>query len=435
MRNSAATDIAAAIAALRPGLRPATASAPAALGTGVIEDATHVLGAGPVAWAVEWGARALETVVLKESERTDLPVQAIHRTCEALLLEILARLGGNDFHPDLTYTYRQIAASAAEQAVPFDIVVRSMRDCQQLWLEQLLARMRPALPAEALAAVPLTVAEIMDGAITLVVGDYLAERERLAEGRAAWQRATVQAILDRRPIDTGRTERDLGLTLGHHHTAIVLWRPGGATGPRLGRVAAQFADRLPGATLLTITADGERLWAWLSRARRLGGREREALTSVRPALAGTRAVIGPSAPGIDGFRRTHLQALDAARVVESTPAPDDVTDWHTVSLSAVISADLERVRWYVEETLGPLAQDDAAAAEHRATLLSYLETGQSLVRSAAEQHVHRNTIVYRMHRIEELLPAPLTERRLEIHLALRLAVQYGARALHRPQAD
>ncbi|MEU3930618.1 hypothetical protein AB0E85_00940 [Streptomyces sp. NPDC029044] len=71
-----------------------------------------------MAWAVEWGARALDTVVLKESERTDLPVQAIHRSCEALLLEILTRLSGHDFQPDVTDTYLQIAASAAEQAVP-----------------------------------------------------------------------------------------------------------------------------------------------------------------------------------------------------------------------------------------------------------------------------------------------------------------------------
>lgn len=435
MRKPAAGDIAAAITALSPGPRPRAASARAALGTDALEEATRVLGPGPVAWAVEWGARALETVVLKESERTDLPVQAIHRSCEALLLEILARLAGHDFQPDVTDTYRQIAASAAEQAVPFDTVVRSMRECQRLWLEQLLARMGPTLPAEALAAVPLTVAEVMDSTITLVVGDYLAERERLAEGRAAWQRATVQAILDRRPLDIDRAERDLGLTLGHHHTGIVLWRPGGATGPRLNRVAAQFADRLPGATLLTVTAEGDRLWAWLSRALRPGDREREALASVRPALAGTRAVIGPSAPGTDGFRRTHLQALDTARVVEATPTPDDVTDWHTVSLPATVSADLERVRWYVQETLGPLAKDDPTAAEHRATLLSYLETGQSLIRTAEEQHVHRNTIVYRMHRIEELLPAPLSEQRLQIHLALRLAVQYGARTRHRPQTD
>jgi hypothetical protein len=76
-------------------------------------------------------------------------------------------------------------------------------------------------------------------------------------------------------------------------------------------VVAQFADRLPGATLLTVTAERDRLWAWLSRALRPGDREREALASVRSVLAGTRAVIGPSVPGTDGFRRTHPQALAA----------------------------------------------------------------------------------------------------------------------------
>ncbi|WP_406445267.1 helix-turn-helix domain-containing protein [Streptomyces sp. NBC_00631] len=430
MRKPAATAIAAAVASLSPEPRPRTAPARAGVDTRVVEEASLILGPGAAAWAVEWGARALESTVAQEPEHSDLPVRAIQRSCEALLLEILARLAGHDFRTDLTDCFQEIAASAAERDVPFDWVVRRMREAQQLWLEQLLDGLRPALPIEALAAVPLTVAKVMDGAITLVIGDYLAERERLAEGRAAWQRDIVNTLLDRQPVDTVRAERDLGLTLAHHHTAVVLWRPGGASGLRLTRVAAQFADRLPGATLLTVAADRDRLWAWLSRDRRPRDREQEALASVRPALPGTRAAIGPSAPGTDGFRRTHLQALDTARVAVSMPTPGDVTDWHTVSLPTVVSADLERVRWYVQETLGPLAQDNPAAAEHRATLLSYLETGLSLVRAAEEQHVHRNTIVYRMRRIEELLPTPITGGCLQIHTALSLAAQYGARVLH-----
>ncbi|MEU8683517.1 helix-turn-helix domain-containing protein [Streptomyces sp. NPDC048611] len=104
-----------------------------------------------------------------------------------------------------------------------------------------------------------------------------------------------------------------------------------------------------------------------------------------------------------------------------------MTDWHTVSLAAVAFPDPERVRWFVQETLGPLAHDGPAAAEHRATLLSYLQSGQSLVRSAKEQHVHRNTIVYRLRRIEELLPVPLADHRLQIHVALHLAAHFGTR--------
>lgn len=428
MRGPAANDIAAAVAALSPAQEAGTVSALPRLEAAVIEEAARLLGPGPVAWAVEWAARALESVVVQEAERTDLPVRAIHRTTEALLLEILARLGGHDFRPDAAADYRQVAASAAEQAVPFDTVVHSMRDCQRMWLEQLLSRMRLRLPPEALAEVPLTVAEVMDGAITLIVRDYLAEQERLAQGRAAWQRATVQAVLDRRPLHTGLAEQDLGLTLAHHHIGVVLWRPGGATGARLSRVAAQLADRLPGATLLTVAADAEHLWAWLSRVHRPSDREWQALTCVRPVLQGTRVAVGPAACGTDGFRRTHLQALDAAHAAETACAPSDVTDWHTVSLAAVAGPDPERVGWFVQETLGPLAHDDPAAAEHRATLLSYLQSGQSLVRTAQEQHVHRNTIVYRMRRIEELLPLALVDHRLQIHVALHLAAHYGTPA-------
>ncbi|MFF5148006.1 helix-turn-helix domain-containing protein [Streptomyces sp. NPDC013157] len=50
-----------------------------------------------------------------------------------------------------------------------------------------------------------------------------------------------------------------------------------------------------------------------------------------------------------------------------------------------------------------------------------METGRSPVRCAEEQHVHRNTIVYRMRRIEELPPPPITEMHLEIHTARHLA--------------
>ncbi|MFJ9249636.1 PucR family transcriptional regulator [Streptomyces sp. NPDC101776] len=421
-----ADDIAAAIAVLSPVQRPGAAPVRPTLGSEVLEEATDILGPGPVSWAVEWSARALEVIVRQEAERTELPVLAIRRAAEALLLEILARLGGHDFQPGVADNYRQIAASAAEQAVSFETVVHSIRDCQRMWLEQLLSRVRTSLAAEALAALTLTVAEVTDIAITRIVGAYLAEQDRLAQGRAARRRSTVQAVLERRPVGTDRIEGDLGLTLADHHIGVVLWRPGGATGARLSRVAAQLAGRVPGATLLTVAADGEYLWAWLSRVQRPNAREWQDLVSVRPGLEGTRVALGPPASGTEGFRRTHLQALDAARVAQARPGPDDVIDWQAISLLATAHPDPERVRWFIEETLGPLAAHDRAAAEHRATLLSYLHSSQSLVRTAEEQHVHRNTVVYRLRRIEELLPMPLADHRLQIHLALQLADGYDA---------
>jgi transposase-like protein len=115
------------------------------------------------------------------------------------------------------------------------------------------------------------------------------------------------------------------------------------------------------------------------------------------------------------------------------PRPGD--KWHLDEVFIKING-VQRYLWRAVDqdgnVLDILVQNrrDKAAARR-----FFRRTGHSLIRTAEEQHVHRNTIVYRMRRIEELLPAPLSEQRLQIHLALRLAVQYGARTWHRPQAD
>ncbi|MFG2092250.1 hypothetical protein [Streptomyces sp. NPDC048612] len=51
-------------------------------------------------------------------------------------------------------------------------------------------------------------------------------------------------------------------------------------------MAAQLADRLPGATLLTVAADGDHLWVWLSRVRHPSDRERQARLPYAPSLRG-----------------------------------------------------------------------------------------------------------------------------------------------------
>ena len=55
------------------------------------------------------------------------------------------------------------------------------------------------------------------------------------------------------------------------------------------------------------------------------------------------------------------------------------------------------------------------------TLRVFLEEGSSYVRAARRLGVHENTVTYRVHRAEELLGHPTTERQLELRVALRLA--------------
>ena len=55
------------------------------------------------------------------------------------------------------------------------------------------------------------------------------------------------------------------------------------------------------------------------------------------------------------------------------------------------------------------------------SLLSYLDNDGSLKWAAAELHVHRNTVVYRIRHAEQLLGYPARDHTSDLHVALRLA--------------
>jgi DNA-binding PucR family transcriptional regulator len=51
----------------------------------------------------------------------------------------------------------------------------------------------------------------------------------------------------------------------------------------------------------------------------------------------------------------------------------------------------------------------------------FLEEGSSFVRAGRRLGIHANTVAYRVRRAESLLGRPVTERQLELRVALRLA--------------
>jgi DNA-binding PucR family transcriptional regulator len=62
-----------------------------------------------------------------------------------------------------------------------------------------------------------------------------------------------------------------------------------------------------------------------------------------------------------------------------------------------------QLREFVREVFGALlGQENGAAADYLATLGSYFRENNSPQRAAQELHLHRNTVTYRIRRIEEL---------------------------------
>jgi DNA-binding PucR family transcriptional regulator len=147
----------------------------------------------------------------------------------------------------------------------------------------------------------------------------------------------------------------------------------------------------------------------------------ESLGDLLSASREVRMAVGVPALGPAGFRRSHLAAIDAYRVAR-TAQRTGVTGYAEVDALALLSADQERTRWFVAEKLGKLAEPGPTLDDLRETALCYLDTGRNLMETARRLHVHRNTVVYRLSKIERLLGRPLDQRPFATQAALILAM-------------
>jgi len=97
-----------------------------------------------------------------------------------------------------------------------------------------------------------------------------------------------------------------------------------------------------------------------------------------------------------------------------------------VALAGLLIDRRDAVRVWVQRTLGQLARDDQSAARLRETLRVLLEANGSYLEAATRMHVHKNTVLYRVRKAEELLGRPVTDGRLSIEVALLACDQLAA---------
>jgi len=85
---------------------------------------------------------------------------------------------------------------------------------------------------------------------------------------------------------------------------------------------------------------------------------------------------------------------------------------------------------FVARTLGTLASADP---ELRDTLRTYIRARFNASRAARALFAHRNTVLNRIQRAEEMLPLALQEHSLEVGVALEIEYWLGPRA-NRPRS-
>lgn len=274
---------------------------------------------------------------------------------------------------------------------------------------------------EVLAVTSRSITTFIDDTIAAVADIMRQERDDLTQGTHAERLTTVSLLLEGAPVARRAAEARLGYALTGSHVAAIVWGSAGVSGEQL-ELAAELALRSAGATRrLTVLATGASLWLWFPADRAPRVEELEAGLATIP---GVRVALGRPRADLDGFRQSHLEAAAVQRMMARLGTARCAGTYQDAQLVALLSDDVGRADEFIADTLGDLA---GAEPELQLTLRTYLEEQCNAARVADTLYAHRNTIVRRLARCDELLPRPLSESPVAVGAALQLLWWRGER--------
>jgi DNA-binding PucR family transcriptional regulator len=254
-----------------------------------------------------------------------------------------------------------------------------------------------------------------------LVEEFGTERERMLRSAEQLRRDTLKPILAGDPVDTDAASRRLGYELHRHHLALRV-SSGASEVEGLERAVGEAAAALAAREPLVIASGAARFDVWCGS---FDPPATEALEHYEPPPR-VRVAFGKPGTGVAGFRRSHGEAKQAARIAALVgDARPSVMSYARVELVSLLASDLPRARAFVASQLGPLAITGGTAERLRETVLAFLVSGGSPTRVAEELFVHKNTVAERIKRAEETLGRGVNESPVELEAALTLAAGLG----------
>ncbi|MGW8951925.1 PucR family transcriptional regulator [Streptomyces sp. NPDC055709] len=391
------------------------------------------LGEAPVEWALQRADAIAEEVLSKVPEHGGSPAAAttLRRVTQSAVLTGL-HLMASDFSrpvPTLAEEALEGCREFARRGIPLELVLRGVRLGHAQLAHGLAVGVEEHVPADQRLTELRRIDDLMftyvDAHSSVMAEEYIAERDRWRGSDEAARRAVIDEVLAGRPVDQEAAALRLRYDLSRTHVAAVLWGDDTAgsapAAERLHHAASTMARTLEAARTLIIPAHDNSVWAWFAVTGENAEDHIRHLRNSLPEPAGVRAALGPPAPGPHGMRRSHLGALQAQRLAWHG-SDSWLCDYRDIRLAALVTADSEHARWFVQEVLGPLASEGARLRELRETLRIYLAEERSPRTAAERLHVARNTVTYRVKRAEELLPVTTTAvSSLELRVALEIA--------------
>ena len=332
----------------------------------------------------------------------------------------------------------EYARRLAQRGVPMVALVRAYRIGHARFLQRCFEELADqSADSHATAGATRRMTELsftyIDRASEQVIGAYEEEHDRWLNNRATVRVARVRSVLAGQDHDVDETEATLGYRLRGRHLGVVAWIRQSVRGDEdlfvLERAAAALAQRVGGnGQPLFVPCDESSAWVWLP----LDSERSVSGAALADTVEDADVCISCGEPGaaVEGFRRTHRQALAAQAVAlaagRRSPTVTAFADMRPVALMA---SDLDATRAWVLDTLGALAIDDEQHDRLRTTLRVFLSTGGSYRSTAERLTLHRNTVHYRVNRAEETRGRPIQPDRLDVELALLACDSLGPAVL------
>lgn len=272
-----------------------------------------------------------------------------------------------------------------------------------------------------LRRVMLLLFELIDEFIDAMTVVFIDEQSAWGASKSAAQLELVKRIVEGTLSDLNEAERLLSYSLTGSHLAVIAWSvsPGERTAHRL-RAAIEPVLRCWGTpqASLVVPVGSNTLWAWGTFA---SGDHRKP-EAVLPEFDEAHVVVGQVGTGVEGFRRTHLEARAVERLIRhGSGRPRGSMAHQDVDLDVLLLSDQEAARQFVARYLGPLGTNDPRMEELRTTLRRYLDTDRSLAKVAAAEHIARNTVTYRVQQAFSLCAHAADTPTVKLRAALAVA--------------
>lgn len=263
-----------------------------------------------------------------------------------------------------------------------------------------------------------SISSFVDATLARIAEQIEVERDELTHGTHAERRETVTLLLDGAPIPRRRAEARLGYALTGAHTAVVVWSVDpDADAVRLDRALEALAAMAGVGRPLSVLASTATRWMWVPGTVTSDTLDTATMLQTIGLTPDIRMAIGSTGDGVEGFRRSHLDALTTQQMMARLHSAQQLAFFADIQLVALITADVDRAAGFARRVLGDL---EFADPELQDTLRVFIDEQCNASRAAARLYIHRNTLLRRLARADALLPAPLAECTVHVAVALDL---------------